>query len=133
MKFLVASAVIGPLMLMGALPAAAGRSMTYGAPIQLAAAGDSSLDRDTYEKRARDDVQEWRQKLSKFSEKAKVKGQEEGTAVESDLNKAWAKTEAEAQKLQTATTEDWQSAKVSYESAAHELAVDWDKIRDRDK
>ena len=133
MKILIASVVIGPLMLSALSVTGAGWS-AFGAPTQLAAAGgDSSLDRNTYDRKARDDVEEWRQKLSDFSDKAKAKGQKQGTALESDLNKAWTKTEAEAHKLQTATAEDWQSAKVSYGDASHALADAWHRIDGADK
>ena len=53
MRILFASIVIGPLMLFGALPAAAGQSISSDTPIQLAAGGDSTADRDTYTQKAR--------------------------------------------------------------------------------
>ena len=40
MRILFASIVIGPLMLFGALPAAAGQSISSDTPIQLVAAGE---------------------------------------------------------------------------------------------
>jgi len=78
MRMLFASIVIGPLMLLGALPAAAGQSISSNTPMQLAAAGDSTADRDTYTQKARVSVDEWQQKLHDFSEKTKAKGQQEG-------------------------------------------------------
>jgi len=95
MRVLFASIVIGPLMLFGALPAAAGQSISSSTPIQLAAGEDSTADRDTYTQKARDAMHEWQQKLHDFSEKAKAKGQEEGKAAENELNAAWTKAEAE--------------------------------------
>jgi hypothetical protein len=74
MRILFASIVIGPLMLFGALPAVAGQSISSDTPIQLAAAGDSTADRDTYTQKARDAMHEWQQKLHDFSEKAKAQG-----------------------------------------------------------
>jgi hypothetical protein len=56
MRILTASIVIGPLVLLGALPAAAGQStlaLGSGTPIRLAAGGDSTADRDTYTQKAR--------------------------------------------------------------------------------
>ena len=41
MRILVASIVIAPLMLFGALPATAGQSISSNTPIQLAAGGAS--------------------------------------------------------------------------------------------
>ena len=70
MRMLTVSIVIGPLVLIGALPAA--RSVDFrarlGRPVQLAAVGDSTADRDTYTQRARDEMQEWQRKLHDFSE-----------------------------------------------------------------
>lgn len=129
MRIFFALIVIGPLMLLGALPAAAGQSISSNSPIQLAAAGDSTADRDTYTQKARVSVDEWQQKLHDFSEKAKVKGQQEGNAAENALKAAWTKVEAEQHKLQSASAEGWESAKISFEKASHDLKQAWDKIR----
>ena len=65
MRIFTASIVIGSLMLIGVLPAAADQSsFSSDHPIQLAAAGaDFAADRDTYVQKARDEMQEWQQKL----------------------------------------------------------------------
>ncbi len=131
MRILTASIVIGPLMLIGALPAVAGQStvaLGSDAPVRLTANGKPTTDRDTYTQKARDDMQEWQQKLHTFSENAEAKGQEAGNAAENDLNQAWTKAEAASSELQTASAEDWQSAKISYEKASRDLANAWDKI-----
>jgi hypothetical protein len=91
MKILSASIVIGPLMLIGALPAAADQSISSDRLIQLAAGSGSTAARDTYAQKARDEMHEWRQKLRDFSEKAEAKGQKEGNAAEKELNAAWTK------------------------------------------
>ena len=129
MRIFFALIVIGPLMLLGALPAAAGQSISSNSPIQLAAAGDSTADRDTYTQKARVSVDEWQQKLHDFGEKAKAKGQEEGNAAENELKAAWTKADAEQHKLQSASAEGWESAKISFEKASHDLKEAWDKIR----
>ena len=129
MRLLTASIVIGPLMLIGALPAAAGQLNSSDTHIQLAADSHSTADRDTYTQRTRDDMRQWQQKLHDFSENAKAKGQQTGNAADNDLNAAWTKTQAEADKLQAASAEGWASAKASYEKASRELADAWDKVR----
>ena len=136
MRILNASIVIGPLMLIGALPAAAGQStpaLGSGAPVRVAAGGDTTADRDTYTQKAKDEMQEWQQKLHDFSEKAEAKGKEAGNAAEVDLNKAWTKAEAASRKLQTVGADGWESAKTSFEKASHELADAWHRIRPQDK
>jgi len=133
MKILFAPIVIGPLMLFGALPVGAVSLTSSDTPIQLAVGGDSTADRDTYIQNARAAMQEWRQKLHDFGEKAKAKGQEESNAVGNALNAAWTKADAEQHKLQTASAEGWENAKISFERASHDLKEAWDKIRSDDK
>jgi hypothetical protein len=133
---LTVSIAIGPLVLIGALPAPAGQStlaLGSGAPVQLAADNDTPADRDTYTQQVRDKMQEWQRKLHDFSEKAEAKGKEAGNAAENDLSKAWTKAEAASGKLQTVGAESWESAKPSFEEASRELADAWHKTRPQDK
>jgi hypothetical protein len=99
----------------------------------LAANANATVDRDTYLQRARDEMQEWRRKLHDFSAKAEANGKEAGNAAETDLNKAWTKTEAASRRLQTVGAEGWQRAKTSFEKASHELAEAWHKLHPEDK
>jgi hypothetical protein len=136
MRMRIASIVIGSLVLIGALPAAAGQSTispSASAHVRLAANGDATVDRDTYMHRARDEMQEWQRRLHSFNEKAEARGERAGNAAEHDLNKAWTKAEAASRKLQTVGSEGWESAKTSFEKASHELAEAWHKIYPEDK
>ena len=133
MRHFIGSLVVGSFVLMGVPPIAAGQSVASGAPIGLAADSDSTADRDSYTRKARDEMQEWRQKLHDFGEKAEAKGRASSVAAKHDLNEAWTKTEAEADKLQSASAADWESAKISYEKTSRDLADAWDKIRSEDK
>ena len=132
-RILTASIITGPFMLIGALPAAAGQSITSGTSIQLAAADDSTANGGTYTWKSRDEMQEWRQKLDVFSEKTKAEGQKAGAAAANALNAVWTKTQTEARKLQIASTEGWESAKISFPKSSRELSDAWDKIRPQDK
>jgi hypothetical protein len=131
MRFVTASVIIAPLMLTGALPAAAAPPVAADPPVRLAAASDSTADRDTYTLLARDAMQDWQRKLHDFDEKAEAKGHKAGNAAENDLHAAWTRTEAAGHKLQTASAEGWESAKVSFEKATHDLAEAWDKAQDK--
>ena len=135
MRMLTVSIVIGPLMLIGALPAAGQSTLALGsgAPVQLAAGADSAADRDTYTQMALDEIQKWQGKLHNFSEKAAAKRKQLDSAAENDLNKAWAKVKAASSRLQTVGAEGWESAKTSFEEASRELVDAWDKIRPEDK
>ena len=75
----------------------------------------------------------WQQKLHDFNNKMEAKGKDAGSAVEDDLDKAWTKTEAASQKLQTAGADGWASARSAYENASHDLADAWDKFRRQGK
>jgi hypothetical protein len=132
MKILTTSIVLGPLMLIGMLSAAAGQPIVApgsGAPIPLATARDSSPDRDAYIQKAQGDMLAWQQKLHAFSKKAEADGKKADNEAENDLNKAWHKADAASGNLQTAGTEDWESARTSYENASKDLANAWDKFR----
>ena len=134
---LTASIVIGSLVLIGALPTAAQSTFApapgASAPLQLAAGGNSNVDRETYTQKAREEMEEWQRKLHSFNEKAEAKGERAGNAAEHDLNKAWTKAEAASRKLQAVGSEGWESAKTSFEKASHELAEAWHKIHPEDK
>ncbi len=127
MKMLAAAIVIGPLLLIGALPAAAQSTMPpgSGASVQTPAPVDTAADRDKYKQKARDEVQAWQRKLSK---KVAARGSAADNAAENDLDKAWIKTEAASDRLQTVGAEGWDSAKASFEAASRELAAAWDRI-----
>ena len=132
MRFLTAAIVIGPLMLIGALPTV-GQSITTNTPIKLAAGGNLTVDRETYTQKARDEMQEWQKKLHDFSENTEAKGKEAGNAAEKDLNEVWTRTEAASRQLQTVGDEGWDAAKTSYEKAIRDLAEAWQKVHPGDK
>jgi hypothetical protein len=136
MRMLTVSIVVGPLMLIGALPAAAGQSalaLGSGAPVRLVAGSDSTADRDTYTQKARNEMQEWQQKLHDFSARAEAKGAEAGRAAKDDLDAAWTKAEAASRQLQTASAEGWESARTSFDAASRGLIDAWHKVHPEDK
>jgi hypothetical protein len=133
MKVITASIVFGPLMLIEAPPAGAGGPISSAPIFRLASATDSSSDRDSYTRKAQDEMREWQKKLQDFSASAQAKGQKAGEAAEKELNEAWTKTEAASRDLQMAGGEGWDSAKTSYEKASHDLAEAWHKVNPEDK
>jgi hypothetical protein len=135
MKNLAASILIGPLMLIGPLPAAGQSSLVFGAgaPVQVAAGEVSTADKDTYMQKVKDELQEWDRKLHKLGEKGEAEGKEAANTAENDLDRAWTRTEAESRKLRTVGAEGWESAKSSFEHASHELAEAWNKSHPGDK
>ena len=81
MRILIASIVIGPLMLLGVLPAVAQSPPATGSgtQVQSAAGAGSTVDRKTYTQKARDDMQEWGRKLHDFGENARPRGKRYAT------------------------------------------------------
>ena len=128
MRILTVSIVMGPLMLVGVLPAI-GQVNSAAQPTQSTSNGNSTPERDSYMRKERVEMREWRRKLHGLGETMKVKGQEADAVTDNDLNAAWTKTRAEEHKLRIATAEDWEFAKASFERADRELADAWDKAR----
>jgi len=124
------TALIAIGILIAALPAAAGAADTS---VQTTTSADSTPYQATYLQRARGDMQVWQQKLQDFGERTAAEAKKESNAADNDLKTAWAKTQVEAGKLQTASADGWESAKISFEKASRELSDAWDKIRPQDK
>jgi len=129
MRILTAAIAIAAFAQVAAVPVADGQPASPGAATDSPTGGAATQDRDAYTQKAQADVKQWRQKLDDFSAAAKAKGQQVGVAAERDLKSAWARTEADARNLRTASAKGWDSAKRSYERASHELADAWDKAR----
>lgn len=134
MRIRSASTIVGSLLLIGligTLPAA-GQSTQPPQPAAssgMAAPADWKTERDTYIQKARDDVQAWQQKLHDIREKAKAKNSEASITAHNDFNTAWTETEDAFHKLETVGAEDWESAKISFNTASQKLAAIWEKIR----
>ncbi len=127
MRILTCSAVIGQLLLIAALPAAAAPPVAADPQVQTDTGSDATVNRGTYTQQARSDMRDWQQKPSDLGRNAKAGGEKAGNAAGSDLNIAWKKTQQESRNLQTASAEGWAGAKLSYEKASHELADAWDR------
>src|ERR1700691_6768334 len=105
MRIGTTSAVLGSLLMIGALPALASQSTAPNTQIQLAA--DSDADRGTYTQNAQDDMDQWQHKVHDFGEKAKATGQQGSTAAKDDLDKAWTKAKVAADGLETTGADGW--------------------------
>jgi hypothetical protein len=135
MKILNALAAGGTLLLIAAVPAA-GQPMSLhasGAPIRLVAEGDFGAKKDEYVQRSKSEMREWQRKMHDAGETAEAKGHEASAATKSALHDAWAKTETESRKLETASADGWDSAKRSFEKASQNLKDTWHKIHPDDE
>ncbi len=134
MRILTVSALIGPLLLMGALPGAAGQSNfalrsppNSSTDLRLVAEDDMAT-KESYAQKARERVGEWRRKLDDFYKKAEAEGGTVDEAAKKRLDEAWTTAKADADKLQGAGAADWDIVKASFEKASQDLADGWHKI-----
>ena len=128
------------LLLIAALPAAgqtpAAQSTSpqaSGTPTRLTAEGDFGAKKDEYVRKSKDEMQTWQERVHDFGETAEAKGDEANAAAKSDLRKAWADTEAQSRKLETASADGWEGAKASFEKASQNLKDTWHKIHPGDE
>jgi small-conductance mechanosensitive channel len=129
MRILAASIIIGPLVLVGALPTAADQLTPVAAIRQSADAGTVTSDRDEYIRAARDRMEEWQKKLREVGTRADAAGRKDASATERELHLALAEADLKAQELRSASAEGWENAKRSFENASRELADAWDRNR----
>jgi hypothetical protein len=123
-RIFIAAIMIGPLMLIGALPAS-GQSPAVRSAVP---GNDANADRQSYARRAQDDMLLWRERLEALNSTLSA-GRSKGlNSAEKDLDAAWTASEVEARRLQTAGAADWALAKQAYEKASRDLAVAWDRI-----
>jgi hypothetical protein len=133
MRNILAPILVGSQMLIVMPQIATGQPVPSAAPIQVAGDADTTPDRETYTQKARGDLQEWQKKLHDFSERTEAKGQKDAALARHDLDEAWTKAEAESRKLQTASSAEWENARISYEKASRELADRWHRVVGPDK
>jgi hypothetical protein len=130
MKYLSAAIVMGALTLSGAQPVAAQTkpdkpSATATHPV----ARDDVAARQSFTQKARYDVQAWQKKLADFNARLAAKATTAQAKASNDLDSAWAETKAASDRLETAGEKDWTSAKTSFDTASHKLALVWHKVK----
>jgi hypothetical protein len=129
-KIVIASLVIGPLMLSGAVVAFADSpAFSIGSEhsVQLAASGDATGDRDSFVQGARKKTAEWQLKLQALNDKAEANGKAAADTAQDDLHKAWVKVESASHQLETASGDGWNDAKTAFDTASGELTDAWHK------
>lgn len=136
MKLFVVSFLVGSLVLVGTLLAAADQSTSRpgsSVPVRLAVARDSAADREVYSQEAQNQLRQWQRKLRDFGDKAKGGGKAADAAARDELQRAWTNAEAASDRLQAMDAAGWDSAKSSFEKASHQLAESWHRIHPEDQ
>jgi hypothetical protein len=124
MKILATAIGIGPLVMIGTLPEASQSGHPReGASVRLVTDRDSTADRETYTQKAHDDMQEWQPNLRAFDEKVQAKAVQAHTSTMDDLTKAWTQAEAASRRLETASSEDWETPRPP--SRKHPTGLIW--------
>jgi hypothetical protein len=113
----------GLLTFASALPAAGQPAPTAPQVEQATPSGQA-----TFSARVRNELADWRGKMDSLDQRVDATGHRTADAAGVSLRAAWIRTEDAGQKVQTASAQDWDSVKASYESASHELALEWDKL-----
>jgi sRNA-binding protein len=121
--------VIGSWVLTGGMAIAAPPPAALHAvpAVRLVADGDFSATKDKYVEHARDQMAEWRHKIDAVGDKAGAQARDTAASAESDLNVAWRKAQAEANRLQGTGQDGWERVKGAFENASRDLTDTWNR------
>lgn len=134
-RFFIVLIVVGTLALAGVLPAAAQSKSKSdkGTSVGVATTRDPAAERSIFAQKAQEEVRIWERKLHDFDTKVQAGATDAKASVSKDLNDAWVQTKTASARLETAGEKDWDSAKASFQTASHKLAVAWQKLNPADK
>lgn len=113
---LLASGAPGSRVLAAPMPRGAGLVTLDAIP-----AADDTSDRQSFTSKAQAEVQEWQRKVSAAAQSADASGRR-------DVNTAWTRTKDAAHRLQTASADGWDRAKIDFEKAKQNLEATWHKV-----
>jgi len=135
MRTLTALGLIAPLALLAISQPVAAQTRPSGPPAPLPASGGiaATADHESFTQQTQHEMQDWQHKLQELRESAKAKGQQVGSAAQHDLDKAWADTQVQAERVKAATIDNWENAKAGFQKASRDLADAWDRVRNGNK
>src|ERR1700688_2348227 len=88
---------------------------------------DAAAGRDTYIRKARTEMAEWREKIRAAGDRAQVEGSAASANTKAHLDQAWTTTERGWRRLQAESAEGWDKAKLAYERSTADLRVQWQR------
>ena len=140
MRTFVIPIVIGMLTLAGATPAAAQSKNDKATSVGAFTAQDTEAEMNSFTDNAHGEMRMWEQKLHDFNARAKTSDTEAQTNASKSLDSAWTETKtAWNQVVKVGLNEgtdgvtDWDSAKVSFQTASQKLAVAWKTLNPEEK
>ncbi|MGH6980194.1 MAG: hypothetical protein ACREFC_03220 [Stellaceae bacterium] len=86
---------------------------------------DFAAKKDAYVKRMHSDMDQWGNKIGKYSADAKAKGDRAAGDADKDLRQAWLKTKEASRKVAHASKKSWSKAKAAFERASDKLNKEW--------
>jgi hypothetical protein len=115
--------LLGTMLAAGTLPAMA-------QPVQIAAPTTAETPfRQTYEQDARTRLRVWDRELAEFNRTAEAQGRGLDDEAGSELNTAWTETKLEEQKLEVASTDQWESSRTTFDHASRRFEDALDRAR----
>ena len=86
---------------------------------------DFAAKKDAYVKQMHSDMDEWGEKIGKYSADAKTKGDRAAKDANEDLHQAWLKTKEASRRVAHASKKGWAKAKAAFEHASDKLNKEW--------
>jgi gas vesicle protein len=136
MKTLMTRSLMGALCVVGGTATAVAGAVpapptTRGGVMLVADAKDFATQRDEYIRKAQDELQEWQNRMSQWTDDAKASGSKISEQTRRNLDKAWTDVQANWHKLQAAAPQTWDTARSSFEEASERMKSAWEKIQPR--
>jgi hypothetical protein len=88
--------------------------------------------RKDYQREADAQMHDWRAKLQSLEQKTAEKSEKISVAAKKDLRIAWRDAKVQSRRLQEASAEGWENAKVAFATASEHLREAWNRA-DPDK
>jgi sporulation protein YlmC with PRC-barrel domain/ElaB/YqjD/DUF883 family membrane-anchored ribosome-binding protein len=90
-------------------------------------ANEKSNDMDEYLRQAKQEMQEWQNKVDAYAEKARRKGSEAAKEAKQSMEAGWSKVQEQWQRLENASQEAWEETRQGYENARDAFQKEWNK------
>ena len=82
-------------------------------------------DKASYERRIAQEIDQWKSKVSSYTEEAKQDGKEMRKAAAQKLERAWVNVQQEWDKLKDSSGEAWEATKARFENAWQDFEEAW--------
>ena len=136
MKSIILSSLGLALVAAAAAPASAlpqAAPLDRNAVFETIADSDFATKKDEYMDQVTQEMHDWGEKLHQAGEATESKAHQAADQASAGLDRAWSKTKDASRRLKAASAEQWDHAKVQFESAMQDLKDRWHKIHPEDE